>query len=201
MNNEEAIARFIAVVALHFPRPKFNEDEAMEGAWIASMNRALGGFSSETIAAAAIQIVSSRKPKRDGRFFPVPAECVEICSEIQRFAQMAQRPLLAAPNKNEWSDDRLSLAFDLINCETGRRAAREGWVSALHTFCRKNMRLPAGPSEIQACVASGRAFDEALAKCHARASSPWNTALLALGEGFRKRRADLAGKVLVEVKK
>ena len=195
MNNEEAIARFIAVVALHFPRPKFNEDEAMEGAWIASMNRALGGFSSDTIAAAASQIVSSRKPKRDGRFFPVPAECVEICTEIERFAKMAATPLLAAPDKNEWSDERLALAFDLVKGELGMRAAREGWIAALYRFCRKQMRLPNGP-EIDRCVREAAAFDRCLEGVRHGAAGKISGSLAELGKSILARRDELSARVL-----
>ncbi len=49
----EAVLRFVAVVELHFPRPKFNDDEQMEAAWLASMTRTLGNYPDDVLSEAA----------------------------------------------------------------------------------------------------------------------------------------------------
>lgn len=151
--SERGVAQFISIVGLHFPRPKFNDDEVMEGAWMASMTKALSRYDDDVLGEAAQKILGTRIPKKDGRFFPAPAECVAVCDDILYWRQKVQTPLLPAPNPDAWSNERLSLAFDLCKSAIGRRAAREGWVGSLFEHCRKNMRLPITDAEIELCIA------------------------------------------------
>ena len=193
--SERGVAQFISVVGLHFPRPKFNDDEILESAWVASMTRTLSGFSDEVLAQAAQKILTTRHPKRDGAFFPKPAECSDICVEIQRWSKASETPLLAKPNPNDWSDERLSMAFDLLKGEMGRRAAREGWVSALYHFCRKNVRLP-NADEIGGCIASAKNVERIMAEIEQREPSAFNNAVLGLGRSVLQRGNELADRVL-----
>jgi hypothetical protein len=41
-----------------------------------------------------------------------------------------------------WSDERVEEADDLIQSDLGRQAAQEGWIIALHDYCRENRELP-----------------------------------------------------------
>jgi len=154
----DAVKKFIMTVSAFFPRQKFAGEEAKEALWLRSMGEMLGGYSPDVLAAAAETIVKTRDPK-DGTMFPKPAECIAACDAAKKLLAHRETPLLAKPDKvDAWSDDRLALAFDLVNGEMGRRAAREGWVSILYHFARKNMRLPQ-PPEIAAIVAERRELE------------------------------------------
>lgn len=41
-----------------------------------------------------------------------------------------------------WSADRVAEADELIRSDIGRQAAHEGWIVALHDYCRENRELP-----------------------------------------------------------
>lgn len=192
----EGVARFISVVALHFPRPKFNEDEVMEAAWVASMNRTLGGFSDEVLADAAERIVSSRHPKKDGRFFPTPAECSSACVEASKLIAASETPLLAKPKGDDWSDDRLALAFDLVRGEMGKRAAREGWAARLYNFCRINMRLP-NAQEAFKCQEEARSLEVAIRSYEAKLEAATTTEDVA----FLASIVQMAGTITAERQK
>lgn len=193
--SERGVAQFIAVVGLHFPRPKFNDDEALEAAWVASMTRTLSGFSDDVLARAAQRILERRHPKRDGAYFPKPAECSDICLDVQKLHKLSEVPLLARPKGDDWSDDRLALAFDLVNGEMGRRAAREGWVDGLYHFARKNMRLPQ-PAEIGTLIAGVRETERIIAELDAGPASMLTTAIIRFGKSVLARRSELKDAVL-----
>ena len=195
--SEAGVHRFVAVVALHFPRPKFNDDEVMEGAWIASMNRVLSGYSDEVLAEAAQRILAQRNPKRDGKFFPVPSECSDVCTHVAKLQEMQRTPLLSYGHRDSspWAGWRMQLADELINGEMGRQAAEEGWVLILHDFVRNNGRMPTG-NEIARCRQDAKVFDEAYAECvrgHWQGNGQFvQAAFVKLGDSMVARRDDLA---------
>lgn len=195
--SQDAIHKFIATVALHFPRPKFSDDETMEGAWMASMNRVLSGYSDEVLAEAAHRILRDRNPKKDGKFFPVPSECTEVCNEVARLEAQKQTPLLSYGHQDssEFAGWRYTLADDLIKSELGKRAAREGWALMFHTFCRTKGRAPAG-NEITQCKASMQDLHEGVEMCLRGEGGACSRALAGLGESMVKRGEDLRDKVL-----
>jgi hypothetical protein len=151
------VARFIAAVALHFPRPKFNDDEGMEGAWMASMNRVLSHYEDDILADAAMRILAKRNPKRDGRFFPTPSECVEFCDEAREVKRLQETPLIAAPKEMSY-DSRCNLARDLMQSPMGQLAKREGWSESMFYFVVDHARVPAG-KEIDDCKREAREFE------------------------------------------
>lgn len=191
----DAVSKFIAVVGLHFPRPKFADDETMETAWMASMRRALEGYDDAVLAAAAERIICTRKPKRDGRFFPVPSECTEACEYVCKLKEALATPLLAAPpsNRYEW---RYKLADELILTPLGKQAGDEGWLLALHDFIRAHGRLPTQPWEITKCKASANGFDEAYETVLRGEGGVANAALERLGASMLARREAYREKVL-----
>lgn len=189
------VAKFIAAVGLHFPRPKFNEDETSETAWMASMVRCLGGYDDEVLEEAAGRIIATRNPKRDGKFFPVPSECTAFCEQACRALNMAATPLLEKPKSDEWSPDRKKLADDLVSGELGKRAVREGWLGMLHVFCRRHARLPTSEHEIAECRREAVAFNRAYEDCKNGNGGEAGEQLVELGESMMKRRQELVGKV------
>lgn len=198
--SERGVAQFISVVGLHFPRPKFNDDEVMEAAWMASLTRTLSFYSDEVLNRAAMRIVDTRDPKKDGRFFPLPAECTRVCREIaSEEAREAPRLALSGPRANEWSDERLELAFDLCKSPIGIRAAREGWVMGLYDFCRREMRVPT-ESEARTLIHGARGFEDVLERLRNGEANQFTAALVELGETIKAKRNDMAERILAGVK-
>lgn len=150
------VHKFIATVSLHYPRPKFNDDDTMGAAWTASMNRVLSGFADDVLAEAAQRVLETRNPKKDGRFFPVPQECTEVCREILEEHEARKTPLLAGP-KDVPYEARVALARDLMKSPMGQLARRENWDVGMYEFCLEHMRVPAG-ADIEACKRAAKEF-------------------------------------------
>lgn len=163
----DGVMKFIAVVELHFPRPQFGGDETREAAWIASMTRTLGAYDDEVLNEAAQRILRDRLPKRDGRFFPVPAECSEVCSAAAKALAAKKTPLLAYEGNDisQFSPERFDLARDLMLCGLGKQARKEGWEVAMFEFCVRNRRIPASAQEIAQCKAVDKRFVDIREKC------------------------------------
>jgi len=159
---ERAVHQFIATVSLHFPRPKFNGDEVMEGGWMASMNRILGKYPDDVLASAADRIVFDRSTK-DGRFFPLPSEITAICNEIMESKRALETPLLKAPENVPYTA-RASLAADLMKSPMGKLATKEGWDLSMFHFCVDNMRAPNG-EEIEECKRKAAEFKAEYERC------------------------------------
>jgi hypothetical protein len=104
-------------------------------------------FSSEVLAAAVSTILASRKIRK----FPLPAECIEACQEVENRLELkktAGKLRQGSASKRipldgkEWSKERIEMANRMMRSEVGRLAAQEGWIVALHDFCREQKRLP-----------------------------------------------------------
>lgn len=193
----DAVMKFIMLVEVHFPRPKFNGDEDREALWMRSMREILTGYRADVLNQAAAQIIRTRDPKKHGGVFPKPFECKEVCNEIAEQLERKETPLLPKAEKGEsWSDDRLALAFDLVNGEMGRRAAREGWISSLYHFARKNMRLPQ-PDEVKAIVASRSSLVSFIERLRDKERpTSVDAALISMAGSVEKRREELCEAVL-----
>ena len=50
-----------------------------------------------------------------------------------------------------WSKPRIEKADELINSDIGRRAANEGWIIALHDYCRERCDIPRTEADINKC--------------------------------------------------
>jgi len=186
----DAVHGFIAVVALHFPRPKFSEDEMMEGAWMASMTRVLSPYPDDVLAAAAQHIIDERNPKKDGRFFPVPSECREACDAAVDRLRAAETPLLAAPPEVPyWA--RVDLARDLMQSPMGQLAKRENWDTRMYHFCVENMRVPGG-KEIDECKRDARKFAAIYEEC-LRGEHPFGRPLARLAESMVRKAREMMG--------
>ena len=174
MSSNVAVQKFIAVVELHFPRPKFGGDEQMEAAWLKSMNKVLAGYSDDVVAAAAERILMTRNPKKDGKFFPSPFECTEACDKAAAYRQQQATPLLEKPPELTY-EEKTNLARDIMQAPLGQKAKREGWDVSMFQFVVDNQRAPQG-GEIDACKASAKAFAAAKDKLHKGEhplSGPW----------------------------
>jgi len=184
----DGVLAFIATVELHYPRSKFNSDETMEGAWVASMVRTLGGWDDSVLAGAAALIIEERDPKKDGRFFPVPKECTDACKAVARKLSLAETPLLAHQPEVSY-ESRVSLARDLMKSPMGQLAKRENWDMRMYHFCVENMRVPGG-EEIDECKRDARKFAAIYEEC-LKGKHPLGGPLARLGEGMVRKAREL----------
>lgn len=193
------VTAFISHLVLHFGEPKFDVQDhdkpRAHGEWLKSMVRELKVYSPEALNKAGQIIVTTRKY----RSFPLVAECLDACQEAEKWLR-SQKPQLKFSGESrhripEWSDERVRLADDLVMTETGRRAAREGWILALHDFCRREMRMPEG-HEIKHCIDGAKGADAALAMAVRGECGAQSRAIVALGQSILERRERLADMVL-----
>ncbi len=187
----QAISKFVADVALHFPN-RF-DSEASEDEWLQSMFRNLRGYNSDVLNRAAQRIVDTRTDRR----FPLPSECKKVCDDISTRdrAESGAKLEFDVTKTSPYSDWRIKLADDLIACPLGKDAASEGWILSLHDFARMQGRLPIG-SEITKCKAGAKGFDEAYALCVRGEAGACGRSLRDLGDSMLKRREDLRSKAL-----
>lgn len=142
------VLKFVGAIGPFFPPPRGSDEE--QATWLAAMDRKLRGMEPEVLAAAADEIIETRDPKKDGRFFPLPAECISACDKARaRLTSIDGKPLLShgQSDPSPWATWRCELANDLIKTEMGRKAARERWIISLWNYCREHGKLP---SEIEA---------------------------------------------------
>lgn len=191
------VSEFISHVVLHFGEPKFDVSDTDKpkayNEWLRSLARSLRGFSPECLKKASEVIVETRKY----RSFPLVSECIDACKDAQIWLNAQKPQLRFGPEKrmSEFSPDRTQLADELIMGEMGRMAAKEGWISALHQFCRKEMRLP-DRDEIKGCINAARAFDGGLEMARRGDCGPQSHAILQLGLTMLSKRQALADRVL-----
>lgn len=192
----DPVGKFIAVVSLHFPLPKF-QSEDVESAWLASMIKFLGGYSDEVLSRTAEYIIQTRDPKKDGKFFPVPAEIIRHADSLKVVIAAEKNqapPLLSHGQKDQspYAGWRSEEADRLIQTEMGRQAAKEGWIGSLWHWCRKKLSLPRTSAEVREIKSDAQVFNEALAKVEAGEGGVCNAALLKLGRTMQERRTEMA---------
>jgi hypothetical protein len=205
----EHISKFITELSMHFSPPRFEKDHERQ-AWQKSIMMELHGSAPEVLERAARLIIQNRK----NRYFPLIAECrqaVRDAAEEARFDKHVETlPGLRQAIGDDWSSERVRLAYELIKCGMGKEAAQGNppWVLALWHFCRRFQRLPdgrryegrtpkeredfSGCSEIDFCKKSARDFDEAYDKCLRGEAGPTSAALEKLGDAMSAKRRKLA---------
>ncbi|MGD9724498.1 MAG: hypothetical protein AB7U76_24935 [Pirellulales bacterium] len=204
------VSTFISYLALHFGEMKFDADSEAQRdkahtEWLRSMIRHLSGYSQECLDRAQDAIISGRKYKS----FPLLSEIIDACNKAQK-ALNDERPKLNFGSKNidytrlpSWSSERIALADELVMCEMGRQAAKEGWIGSLHGFCCREMRLPQnsyrdkdGRPEIDGVKYDAKAVVEQTSKATRGELGPFSPALAQMGKELLKRREFLANMVL-----
>lgn len=136
------VDEFIALVGIHFPPPARDEKAAL---WELSMDRTLRRMPPDVLVKAAEIIIETRKPQKEGKWFPTPSECIEACNKARRALESPSAPLLSHGERDQspWASWRIDRADELLKTTAmGRQAAAEGWTLGLHDFIRANMRLP-----------------------------------------------------------
>lgn len=157
MASENDVRKFVMAVGVHFP-PLAQGDEA--DVWMASMARVLGRMETHVLSAAAALIIETRNPKRDGKWFPTPSECIVACDTARQRIENDKRgskPLLSHGERDQspWASWRCDLADTLIKTPMGERAAAGGWIVTLWNFCREHGRLPSEEQARAMAVSAG----------------------------------------------
>ena len=190
--SKTAAANFIDSVLLHWP--PYRWDEEQEGSWTKSMIVELRGFGPPVLDKAITTMVRSRKDRRT----PSIAECVQACVEAKRWIDIESGkqdlPIAQQKPTGEFTDDRVRLANDLVMSPLGKQAAKEGWIGALHAFCRRKLRMPLG-AEIAACKQEAKDFDRLYAEC-VKGRWPQARMLEKVGAAMLQRRHELTDMVL-----
>lgn len=172
--------KLIARLVLMYGSPEVDNPEA----WVAEMDRLVKGYAEKELDKAADIVLRSHRGNR----FPSVSEMLTACEDARE--QLVPRPVINSYTKwPEWAPDVITAADEMIRCPMGRKAANEGWVFALHTFCRKQRRLPQNQQEISGCIAEARGFDEAYAN-NAATGDPLG--LNRLGDSMLRMRGFLA---------
>lgn len=192
--SDAGVTKFIIMVGSFFPRPKFAGKEENEALWLHTMSGFLSKYDDDVLLEAAKTICQTRDPDKQGTMFPKPVECISACEDVLKLRRGAVLQI-EAPKGDEWSDDRLTLAFDLANGPLGHRAAREGWISPLLRFCRRHMRLPKD-HEIADVIAVARGFEIDRERNHRGENGPMSGVLAKLADSIAERAKEHASKVL-----
>ena len=194
MATDTEIKKFVMTVAVHFPVPA-RDDEAE--VWMASMMHMLRQADSDVLAAAALHILDTRKPKVDGKWFPTPAECREACVAAKAKLDTAKRadaPLLSngQRDRSPWAGWRIDRADELIRTTAmGRAAAAGGWTLALHDFIRANQRLP-HEHELGSIRATSAETRRLIEHCDRGEAGVLSGPLARLGRTIMERGQDMA---------
>lgn len=174
---DPAIDGFIARMNSVFGEPKTDNVEA----YLAEVTKALTGWTAATLEKAGDHLL------RKVKFFPKPAEIIEVCQEI--VAQSGPAP--ERKGDQSWTRYALLSADRLIQCEMGRVAARENWITGLHDFCRKNLRLP-DAIEAQHIKREAHEFDKAYSSVARGEGGVLTVALRGLGDSMLRKRDRLS---------
>ena len=179
---------FIAPLSIHYSVRHENDDA--KKAWREDYVDAMRGYSSEVLKEAAKRIMR----KRNYSNFPLIADCLEACKSVLDDRNVGRSPDMGShKGYPEWSHERQRKAAQMICCELGKRAAKEGWVISLWDFCRNKDRLPQR-HEIDKLIAGSRGTWQAMKEIDDKnAMAP---ALRNLEQTLIKRRQKLTELVL-----
>lgn len=179
------VAKFVSIVGVHFPR--YDSGETDEAIWQASLTKLLSRFDDAVLMRAAERIIATRDPKRDGKWFPAPKECIAACEWVRPAVEAAKRPMLDVDKApKEYSPERHKLALDCLGTELGIEAVKARWHVALYYFIYRNARMPQG-TEIDAVKRASSEFFDAVKACERGDFGPVSPSLARLGKSIAQR--------------
>jgi hypothetical protein len=182
-----AVQKMLQELGLHFPK-RLDDTDSGE-AWVASWVRAFKNYQPWVLEAATVRIIEGRSE----RSHPIISDVKKVCHEIIREDAESKPELRAAP---PGPGDVYKLANELIQCEIGKRAAREGWVLTLRDFVVKHHRLPEGRIEIDRLLATRDKFLVNLNDCIQGLGGMFGHDLEKLGKSMARREYEIAQRVL-----
>lgn len=132
-------------------------------------------------------------------FMPSRRQMWPAVALIRKHAERVAEDMAAASERRsvpnqfspEWSHAAFAAADRLIRSPMGREAAREGWISHLHDYCRRARSLP-DASTVASMRRNARLFEESYTACCQGRGGLLTDALRKLGESMLARRDQLA---------
>lgn len=115
------------------------------------LNDKIGHHSTDLLLEVADEFITTRKS------WPKMADI--ISGAISASIRQANAQRVAMPSvkqRDPWSDEAAQQANELIQCDMGVRADREGWLGHLWDYCRDKGRLPGSKSEIAKLVSAAK---------------------------------------------
>lgn len=154
----------------------------------------LKGYPDVVLDAAFKHVAGTHMPSKRNPW-PSPAACKRACEKALHEKQIKEPPAPEKPRYPEWSHEAIRFADDLVMCDMGQRAAREGWVLGLHDFCRNKRRLP-HDGETHEIIKNSRFIDRVSAGAEDAGFAKHSIAKLA--NSMLAKREKLAKRVLGE---
>lgn len=166
---------------------RFDNDED-QAEWLKDMSDAFKSYDRKILRDATQWLIFHRKQ----RAFPLIADIKEACDKVTPDSGKGHP---SQPQDPMWSAEAFQYADKEIDCETGRRSAREGWCLGLHEFLRRHRRMP-NRIEVAEIIETSRFVD----RC-AAGLEPLGFAASQLGQlasSILERRERLAKRLLAD---
>lgn len=161
---------------------------------IATYVRQFEAFDAAVLREAWDRVVADFMPSRRQTWPPVALIRKHAERVAEEVAAKAERHAPKNQQDSAWSPDAFAAADRLIRSPMGRAAAREGWITQLHDYCRRARSLP-DASAIAGLKREARLFDDAYGDVCRGNGGMLSGSLRKLGETFLRRRDELAAKV------
>lgn len=181
----EKVNKFLTVVGSVWGKRHESEEAGLE--WFKSWIFALDKYDAWVLEAAARRIVDERKDD----YFPKPAEVHQVCRAILA-EDRHHKPALTT---NQSISNPYKFADDLMRCDIGKRAAREGWALTLRDFIAEKHRLP-DDREIRRLIQIRDEFVTKLTECKTGRGGLFGVPLAKLGQSMVNREHDIAKRIL-----
>jgi hypothetical protein len=181
----EKVNKFLTVVGSVWGKRHESEEASLE--WFKNWIFALDRYDAWVLDAAARRIVDERKDD----YFPKPAEVHQVCRAILAEDRISKPQLTV----QQGPADPFKFAYELMRCELGKRAAREGWALTLRDFIVKEKRLPDG-REIDRLIKIRNEFIVKLRECMTGQGGLFGAPLAKLGQSMVKREHEIAKRLL-----
>ena len=148
---QAAFDKFIEPLRAAFNDPPGNRHEE----FFAQLAKIVAKYERGAMTGAAEHIIATRTQ----RGFPTIGECRKALHDAAGSSKPKAKR--GSDDHPEWSRERVAEADALICSDLGVEACMDGWIGALHDFCRENQRLPEG-REIDGCKRVAAGADRAL---------------------------------------
>lgn len=190
-----AIIEFVDDLCGYFGPPKpanGQSDDAYLKSWMRYAMDDFGSYSADELMRAFKILRSTSKYKS----MPSNAEIIEACKEAVKQINIEKPKFIDTRTRSERTHDaKERIALDLIRCDMGRTASKEGWIGELFAYVRDNGHMPRTNAEIRTIVADAEETDRVFnglvcgdIRGHER--------LIGLGESMMQRRKALADYIL-----
>lgn len=202
MSANHASNPLIAKFSLLYGLP--SKDPVHATAVLAEYARFTANASVNELAHVADRVIAKHKFNS----WPKIAEVLEALHDHRQAVHDRNAPERStnnAPKHPEWTAERKIQADMIIDCELGRKAAREGWAGPLHSFVREHRRLPVFGTELGELRDSARFIRDAAENGVQLGSGPLGKQMEAAGlsqafrnlaQSFLEKEAAIAAKVL-----